>query len=67
VERLARAAANYHEHELALKAERETLEEAISRAANQGLTQWAIVEILHGQGVSISRATVGRIIARNRA
>jgi hypothetical protein len=65
VERLERQARNYRERKRAEEAERERLHAEIKHAARAGMSHQAISDVLAGQGVEISRATVQRIAAQS--
>jgi hypothetical protein len=65
VERLERQARNYREQKRAEEAERASLHAEIKRAARAGMSHQAISDVLAGQGVEISRATVQRIAANH--
>jgi DNA-directed RNA polymerase specialized sigma54-like protein len=61
MERLERQARSYRDRKRAEEAEREKLHAEIKRAAQAGMSHQAISDVLAGQGVQISRATVQRI------
>jgi hypothetical protein len=63
VQRLERRARRYRERDAAARAEREKLHDEIRRAAADGLSHQAISEVLAGEGLPMSRATVQRIVA----
>jgi hypothetical protein len=61
MERLERQARSYRDHKRAEEAEREKLHTEIKRASMAGMSHQAISDVLAGQGVEISRATIQRI------
>jgi hypothetical protein len=63
VERLERQARSYGKLQRALGSERDKLYAEIRRAARAGMSHQAISDVLAGQGVEISRASVQRIAA----